>query len=100
MIGKASAVPPIVFGFPWPQDICQDINSKSNPKGTITNSDFEMAALVMLFLVMEGTVDNLVEKWLALYSNNRPSVHWVQRLATKSSTAAMQLIHVLALVSK
>ena len=97
IFGEASITTPVVFRFQWPKEIQDDIRSCVNPTGSITNSDLEMAALVMLFLVMESTVENLQTKRVALYSDNSPSVHWVQRLAVRSSVAAMQLIRILAL---
>ncbi len=97
VFGEGSPTPPTVFRFQWPDDIRRDVRSASNPDGSITNSDLEMAALVMLFLVIEGTVSDLATKRVALYSDNSPSVHWVQRLAARNSDAAMQLIRVLAL---
>jgi hypothetical protein len=97
VIGKATTIPPTVFWFQWPDAIRRDIFSANNPAGTITNSDLEMVALLMLFMVIDGMVPNLTEKRVALYSDNSPSVHWVQHLAAKSSVAAMQLIRALAL---
>jgi len=46
----------------------------------------------LLFLVIEAVVGDLRDRHVALYSDNSPSVHWVQRLAVRSSPAAMQLI--------
>ncbi len=46
---------------------------------------------------MENVCQPLRNKHVALFSDNSPTVHWVQRLAAKHSTIAMQLIHALAL---
>jgi hypothetical protein len=97
IVGENSSLPPVVFRFQWPEAIREDINSTDNPNGSITNSDLEMAALLMLFLVLEGCAPALSDKRVALYSDNTPAVHWVQRLASKRSDAAMQLIRALAL---
>jgi hypothetical protein len=96
IIGENKAVPPVVFRLQWQADISACIVSDSNPDGTITNSDLEMAGLLMLWLVMEEvcTVENA---HVALFSDNSPTVHWVQRLAAKHSTIAMQLVRALAL---
>ena len=40
---------------------------------------------------------DLRDKHVALHSNNSPREHWLQRLAARSSPAAMQLIQVLSL---
>ena len=97
IIGEAMAIPPTVFRYEWPEFVQADLCSEANPGGSITNSDLELAALLLLFLVIETVVGNLQDKHVVLYSDNSPSVHWVQRLAVRSSPAAMQLIRALAL---
>ena len=96
IIGERRAVAPIVFRLQWPPDISDNIVSDSNPDGTITNSDLELAGLLMLWLVMEDVCE-VENSHVALFSDNSPTVHWVQRLAAKHSTVAMQLIRALAL---
>ncbi len=97
IIGKLSECPPIVFHFQWPPDITADVISKSNPTGTITNSDLELAGLVILWIMIENVCTDLAEKQVALFSNNSSSVGWVQRKAIHSSLVAEQLIQILAL---
>ena len=97
IIGELNGVTPTVFRMQWPQDISDSIVSESNPNGSITNSDLEMAGLLMLWLVMEDTCPNLTNAHVALFSDNSPTVHWVQRLAAKHSHIAIQLIRALAL---
>jgi hypothetical protein len=96
IIGENKEVPPVVFRLQWPADITASIVSDTNPNGSITNSDLEMAGLLMLWLVMED-VCNVEDAHVALFSDNSPTVHWVQRLAAKNSPIAMQLIRALAL---
>ena len=97
VIGENKAVPPTVFRFQWPADITNDIVSVSNPNGRITNSDLEMAGLLLLWLVMEDVCPTVEDAHVALFSDNSPTVHWVQRLAAKHSQVAMQLVRALAL---
>jgi hypothetical protein len=59
--------------------------------------DLEMAGLLLLWLMIEHVCSSLVEKRVALFSNNSPTVSWVQRMACRSSLIAEQLIRVLAL---
>jgi hypothetical protein len=92
IIGEGMALPPTVFRYAWPADIQGDLCSTDNPTGSITNSYLKLAALFLLFLVIEAVVGDLRDRHVALYSDNSPSVHWVQRLAVRSSPAAMQLI--------
>lgn len=97
-VGENMACPPTVFRMPWPQDIKDDLVSFSNPKGRITNSDLEFAGLLLLWLVMEHMCQ--LEKTpgchVGLYSDNTPTVHWVRKLASRSSKVAMQLLRCLA----
>ena len=97
IVGENKAVPPTVFRVQWPPDITAAIVSDDNPTGTITNSDLEMAGLLLLWLVMEDVCPALTNAHIALFSDNSPTVHWVQRLAAKHSRVAMQLVRALAL---
>ena len=97
VIGKLLAVPPVVFRLEWPQDIQRSIVTMDNPMGSITNSDLECAGLLLLWLVIEATVPYLCHKRITLYSDNSPSISWIQWLASRRSIIAMQLIRALAL---
>ena len=97
IVGENKACIPTVFRFEWPQDIRDEIISESNPKGKLTNSDLECAGLLMLWLVMEDVCNIQSGDHVALFSDNSPTVSWVQRLAAKSSKVAQQLIRALAL---
>ena len=68
-----------------------------NPDGTITNSDLEMAGLLLLFVVMEEVCGFEAVAHVALFSDNSPTVHWVRRLAARGSLVAGQLLRALAL---
>ncbi len=96
IIGENKEVPPIVFRAQWPTCISTNIISNDNPNGTITNSDLELAGLLILWLVMEDICE-ITNAHVALFSDNSPTVHWVQRLAAKHSPVAMQLICALGL---
>jgi len=39
--------PNTVWRLEWPEDICCKVVSEKNPKGSITNSDLEMAAIIL-----------------------------------------------------
>jgi hypothetical protein len=94
---RNKAMPPTVFRLPWPDDVKEALVSYANPNGTLTNSDLEMAGLLILWLVMEHVCPALDESHVALFSDNSPTVHWVERMASRSSKIAMQLIRALAL---
>ncbi len=97
IIGKLLEGPPMVFRQQWPPGITAIVKSESNPKGTITNSDLELAGLVILWLMMEHVCGSLSEKRVALFSNNSPTVSWVQCIACCSSLVAEHLVQVLML---
>jgi hypothetical protein len=56
-----------------------------------------MAGLLLLWLMIEHVCSSLTEKRVSLFSNNSPTVSWVQRMVCQSSLIAKQLIRVLAL---
>jgi hypothetical protein len=74
VLGEISACTPVVFRWEWPDDIKHNIISLTNPTGKLTNSDLEMAGLVILWLVIEGVCLNLHKKRVTLFSNNSPTV--------------------------
>jgi hypothetical protein len=92
IMGKLLECPPMVFQLQWFLDITANVVSDSNPKGTITNLDLELAGLVILWLMMEHVCGFLAEKRVALFSNNSPTVSWVQHMACRSSLFAEELV--------
>jgi hypothetical protein len=48
IIGQLSECPPTVFYLQWPPDITANVITELNPTGTLTNSDLELAGLVIL----------------------------------------------------
>ena len=92
IFGENKSCIPTVFRWEWPKEI-KDLYQE----GKITNSDLEMAGLLLLWLVMESVCETLREKQVALFSDNSPTVGWVQRLATCGSMVSAHLIRALAL---
>ncbi|KAI2506221.1 hypothetical protein MHU86_8256 [Fragilaria crotonensis] len=72
---------------------------ESNPTGKLTNSDLEMAAVVLHLSVLENVVPSLRHLHIFVHSDNTPSVAWVTKMATKTaqSDAAHRLVRGLAL---
>ena len=66
-------------------------------KFNITNSDLEMAGLLMLWLVMEEVFPKLLAVYVALFGDNSPTIGWVKCLVVRVSLAAMQLVQALTL---
>jgi hypothetical protein len=88
IIGKKSECCPTVFRLQWPPDITESIISDKNRGGNLTNLDLEMAGLLLLWLMIEHVCSLLTEKRVALFSNNSPTVSWVQRMVCQSSLIA------------
>ena len=87
IMGEGKVCIPTVFCLAW----IDDINNLFR-KGNITNSDLEMAGLLMLWLVMEEVFPKLRAVYVALFSDNSHTIGWVKRLAERGSLIAMQLL--------
>ena len=94
-----SPLPETVWRLQWPQDITAAVISESNPTGTLTNSDLEMAAVVLQLNVLEPLVATMRHKSVQIHSDNTPSVAWWTKMATKTakSDAAHRLVRGLAI---
>jgi hypothetical protein len=92
-------LPETVWRLQWPLDITAAVISESNPTGTLTNSDLEMAAVVLQLNVLETLVPSMHHKSTHIHSDNTPSVAWLTKMATKTanSDAAHRLVRGLAL---
>lgn len=97
IFGERMACPPTVFRLEWPEDVRSELVTETNRKGSITNSDLEMAGLFLLWLVMEEVCGDMRNKHVALFSDNDPTVSWVRRMAARHSRVAAQLLRALAL---
>ena len=100
VIGKLSPCVPTIFRWEWPPDVTKDIKTATNPEGRITNSDLEMAGLVLLWLTMEEVCGPLEGKRLTLFNDNSPTIRWARKLASKCSTVAKHLVQAIALCAK
>ena len=94
--GENRNLPPIVWRIRFPHTIQAQLVSQKNPTGTITNSDLEMAGLLMHWLVLEN-VANLQHAHVASGCDNTPTVAWTSRLLASKATTAAHLIRALAL---
>ena len=70
-------VAPIVWRVEWPDDIKADLNSDDNLTGRITNSDLEMAWILLLWLCMEEVCTLEPGCHVELFSDYQPTVSWV-----------------------
>jgi hypothetical protein len=97
VIGELSPCVPTIFRWQWPEEVARDIITEHNPGGNITNSDLEMAGIILLWFTMEEVCGPLEEKRITLLNDNSPSIGWTTKLASKSSMVAEHLIQALAL---
>ena len=80
-------LPETVWRLQWPRDITAAVISESNPTGTLTNSDLEMAAVVLQLNVLEPLVPSMYHKSTHIHSDNTPSVAWWTKMATKTANS-------------
>ena len=93
IFGEEGECVPTVFRLEWPEEVKALFVS-----GVIINSDLECAGLVLLFLVMEE-VCPLASRQIShvtLFSDNQPTVSWVEIFAARSLQVAAQLLRILA----
>ena len=100
VFGEGSKCIPTVFRWQWPEDITNDVKSLTNPKGRITNSDLEMAGMLLAWIVIEEVGGDLKEKSISLLGDNTPSISWIDKLASRQSRVAEQLVQALAIRMK
>jgi hypothetical protein len=87
---------PIVWRVEWPADIQASVISFQNPDGTITNSDLEMAGMLIHYLVLEHLVP-LRHVHVAAWCDNTPTVSWTNKLSASRSSVAGRLTRALAM---
>jgi hypothetical protein len=101
VIGENMACVPTVFRMEWPEWVKEEVRKTNCGKGgSLTNSDLEMAGLLLLFLVMEEVCDLQPGCHVALFSDNSPTISWVRKMAAKGSKVADQLLRALCLRMK
>jgi hypothetical protein len=90
------ALSPMVWRVEWPADIQQNVVSFDNPNGTITNSDSEMAGMLIHYLVLEHLV-SLKHVHVAAWCDNTPAVSWTNKLSSSRAAIAGRLTCALVL---
>jgi hypothetical protein len=96
VVPRQKPLAPVVWKVQWPQEIKDALMTWENPKGTVTNSDLEMAAELLGWLVLEGNVP-LKHEHMGLCSDNSATVSWQMRGASRRSAVANRLLRVLAI---
>jgi hypothetical protein len=66
---------PRVWRVAFPSDISSQVVADSNPTGTLTNSDLEMAAVLLHYMVLQQCTP-MKHKRAGTFSDNTPTVAW------------------------
>jgi hypothetical protein len=76
-------MPPVVWRLAFPPDIAQDEVSLSTPKGSITNSDLELAAKVLAIEVLFAKAPVIKHQPIGTLCNNSPTISWIEKMVSK-----------------
>ena len=98
VFGEIFPCTPALFRMQYPEWVKRETISSSNRTGTLKNSDLEISGLLLLWLVMEEVCKVKYGDHVAVFSNNHPTVSWVDQLASKSSVVAVKLLHTVAML--
>jgi len=90
---------PLLFRYEFPPHIQQKLVSAANPTGSLTNSDFELAAIVLgTATLAENTSMQHDSIWCG--SDNTPAVSWCKRGSPTSTNANAHLVRWLAQLTR
>jgi hypothetical protein len=78
------AMPPVVWRLAFPPDIAQDVISLSIPKGSITNSNLELAVEVLAIGVLLAKAPVIKHQPIGTLCDKTPTVSWIEKMASKS----------------
>jgi len=90
---------PIAFRWQFPADIQHLLVSHANPSGTLSNSDFELAAIVAGTAALQSET-NTTASTLYIASDNTPAVAWCNKGSPSSNGANAHLLRQLAQLSR
>jgi hypothetical protein len=89
---------PAVWRVEFPPDITSQVISDSNPNGVLTNSDLELAGVLLHYLALEQIAGDLQHIRVAIGCDNTPAVAWTTCMATQVlSPIAFRLLRGLAM---
>ena len=87
----------LVWRHPWPSDVTAELVSSTNPNGTITNSDLDLAALILQEATLLEAVPKACMDALRSGSNNTPTVSRSTREASMINPVVVDLLRIHAL---
>jgi hypothetical protein len=84
----------------FPPKISSKVVSNSNPTGTLTNLDLEMAAALLQYVVLQQ-ITKMKHKDAGTFSDNMPTISWATRMADRSkSPTARRLLRSLTAIQQ
>ncbi len=86
-----------VWRMEFPKDLQDELCTSDNPNGKLTMNDFELAGVLIEWLVLEHLVDDLQFKHVGMNCDNSVSVTWTNKYRTSKSIAAARLLRLLCL---
>jgi hypothetical protein len=89
---------PFLWQVKWPEDIVNNLVTSSNPSGTISINDLELAGLVLNWLALEYSNQvPLAFHHVGVFCDNSSAVAWTSRMRTSTSIVAGRLLRILGL---
>jgi hypothetical protein len=82
----SKSLPPSVWQVKFPANITSQVVSEKYPDGQLTNSDLEMAGVLLHYLVLEAFVPDLSCQQAVIGCDNSPVVAWMQQMTTQASS--------------
>jgi hypothetical protein len=88
---------PFLWKYEWPNDIKNQLCTATNPKGTLTMNDLELAGMVLNIFALECNVVDLAFKHITSFCDNTSAVAWAHKLRTSKLTVAARLLRIISL---
>jgi Reverse transcriptase (RNA-dependent DNA polymerase). len=87
---------PVLWRYQWPQEIQQKLVTDTNPKGTISNSDLELAGGILHLDILCQTYD-IRERTILSKTDNLAALFWQRKGSTTSATTPPYLLRLLGM---
>jgi hypothetical protein len=86
--GGNKELQPVIWRVQWPKDVTDAVVSDSNPDGRLTNSDLEMAGVLLQEAVLEATIgpSAMIATQTAIGCDNSPAAAWTSCMASRSAS--------------
>ena len=92
-----SSLTPFLWQVEWPADIQANLVTSSNPKGTITINDLELAGILLGLIALEGQNIPLRHIHLATFCDNISAVVWSYKMRNSVSIIAGHILRAIGM---